>query len=368
MELALARSQEQSGGFVLVAGEPGIGKTRLVHEAVSAAAARGRMVAWGRCEEGDGAPPFWPWVQVMRALLEHPDTGAVRAALGAHGAELAQLVPEVAGVVGDLGPPKPLDPAGARYRFFEAVGGFLEKLATSGALALVIDDLQWADPPSLELTVHLARRVPTLNALLIATYRDVDPAPDGRLTETLAALGRLPGRLNVRLGGLNRDEVAQFMAHEAGGEAPAGVVDVVWARAAGNPFFVGELTRLLVAEKRLTADAAGAAVPWAVRQVVERRLARLPDETQRLLTVAAVTGLDFDLRVVAAAAGVSLDTALDLIDLAVAAGVVAEQPAAAERFVFAHALVQETVYAEASRLRRARLHGQVAEALEQVGG
>jgi tetratricopeptide (TPR) repeat protein len=248
------------------------------------------------------------------------------------------------------------------------VGGFLEDLSGQGPLALVLDDLQWADPPSLELTVHLARRVTALNALLVATYRDVDPAPDGRLTETLAALGRLPGRLHVRLGGLTRDEVAQFMAHEAGGEAPAGVVDVVWARAAGNPFFVGELTRLLVAERRMTAEAASAAVPWAVRQVVERRLARLPTETKRLLTVAAVAGLDFDLRVVAAAAGVELDPALDLIDLAVAAGVVAEQPAAAERFVFAHALVQETVYAEASRLRRARLHAQVADALQLVGG
>lgn len=368
MDLALARSEGRSGGFILVAGEPGIGKTRLVHEAVTAATARGFAVAWGRCEEGDGAPPFWPWVQVIRALLDHPDTAAVRAALGTHGALLAQLVPEVGAVVGELAPPPPLDPAGARYRFFEAVGSFLEGLATSGPLALVIDDLQWADPPSLELTVHVARRIPALNALLIATYRDVDPAPDGRLTETLAALGRLPGRLHVRLGGLNRDEVAEFMAHEAGGEAPAGVVDVVWARAAGNPFFVGELTRLLVAEKRLTADAAGAAVPWAVRQVVERRLARLPDETRRLLTVAAVAGLDFDLRVVAAAAGVGIDPALDHVDLAVAAGVVAEQPAAPERFVFSHALVQETVYAEASSLRRARLHAQVAEALEQVGG
>ncbi len=368
MDLALARSAEQSGGFVLVAGEPGIGKTRLVQQAVSAAAARGCAVAWGRCEEGDGAPPFWPWIQVIRALLRHPDTEAVQAALHSHGAQLAQLVPEVGAVVGDLASLPPLDPAGARFRFFEAVGGFLEGLAASGTLALVIDDLQWADPPSLDLTTHVARRIPALNALLVATYRDVDPAPDARLTETLAALGRLPRGLHVRLGGLERDEVAQFMAHEAGGEAPAAVVDLVWSRAAGNPFFVGELTRLLVAERQLTEDAAGAAVPWAVRQVVERRLARLPDETRRLLTVAAVAGLDFDLRVVAVAAGVELDPALDLVDLAVAAGVVAEQPAAPARFVFSHALVQETVYAEASRLRRARLHGQVAEALEHVGG
>ena len=365
---ALGRSNGQSGGFVLVAGEPGIGKTRLVHEAVSAAAGLGYVVAWGRCEEGDGAPPFWPWIQLIRALLAHPDTEAVRAALRDHGAQLAQLVPEVVAVAGDLATPPALDPAAARYRFFEAVGGFVEGLVAHGPVALVLDDLQWADPPSLELTVHLARRLPALNALLVATYRDVDPAPDGRMIETLAALSRLPGRLVVQLGGLTRDEVAQFMAHEAGGEAPAGVVDVVWARAAGNPFFVGELTRLLVAERRLTEQAASEAVPWAVRQVVERRLARLPDQTRQLLTVAAAAGRDFDLRVVAAAAGVDLDQALDLIDLAVAAGVVAEQPAAAERFAFSHALVQETVYSEASRLRRARLHAQVADALEAVGG
>jgi len=366
MDQVLARSEERAGGFVLVAGEPGIGKTRLVHEAVTAAAGRGYLVAWGRCEEGDGAPPFWPWIQLIRALLEHRDVHAVQAALRGHGAQLAQLVPEVGVLVGEPAPA--LDPAGARYRFFEAVGGFVEGLARHAPVVLVLDDLQWADPPSLELTVHLARGIPALNALLVATYRDVDPAPGGRLTETLAALGRLPGRLLVPLGGLTRDEVAEFMAHEAGGEVPAGVVEVVWARAAGNPFFVGELTRLLVAERRLTEEAATAAVPWAVRQVVERRLARLPNETRHLLTVAAVAGLDFDLRVAAAAAGMELDPALDLIDLAVAAGVVREQPAAAERFVFSHALVQETVYAEASRLRRARLHAQVAEALEKVSG
>lgn len=365
METALFRP----GAIVLVAGEPGIGKTRLVSEAATtAAAASGCAVAWGRCEEGDGAPPFWPWVQVIRALLAHTDTEAVRAALDGHAPELAQLVPEVTAVAGRLGAPPPLDPAGARYRFFEAVAGFVEGLAARRPVAVVLDDLQWADLASLELTAHLARRVPTPRFVLVATYRDVDPAPDARLTETLALLGRLPGRLNVALGGLSRDEVAQFMAHEAGGEAPPGVVDVVWARAGGNPFFVGELTRLLVAERTLTETAAAGAVPWAVRQVVERRLARLPGATRDLLTAAAVAGLDFDLRVVAAAAGVALDQALDLVDVAVAAGVVAEQPASAERFVFSHELVQATVYGDANRLRRARMHARVADALEQVAG
>jgi DNA-binding SARP family transcriptional activator len=356
------------GGIVLVAGEPGIGKTRLVHEAVAAAAAGGCAVAWGRCEDGDGAPPFWPWVQVIRALLRHPDTEAVRAALGDRAPQLAQLVPEVTAVAGEVGAPPPLDPAGARYRFFEAVADFLEGLAARRPVAVVLDDLQWADPPSLELTVYLARRAPALRAVLVATYRDVDPVPGDRLTDTLASLGRLPGRVNVALGGLSRDEVAQFMAHEAGADAPAGVVDVVWARAGGNPFFVGELTRLLVAERSLTEEAAAEAVPWAVRQVVERRLARLPGGTRELLGTAAVVGQDFDLRVVAAAAGMELDRAIDVVDVAVAAGVVAEQPASAERFVFSHELVRDTLYGDATRLRRASLHARVADALELVGG
>ncbi len=357
------------GAIVLVSGEPGIGKTRLVQEAVGRAEARGCAVAWGRGEEGDGAPPFWPWIQVVRSLIGHPDTDLVRAALAPFASELAQIVPEVKDVVGEVTAPAPLDPAAARHRFFEALAGFVERLSDVRPVAVVLDDLHWADPPSLDLTAHVARRVPRMKALLVATYRDVDPPPDDRLTATLAILARLPGRLVFSLEGLSQDEVAAFMGYEAGTEAPAGVVAAVWARAAGNPFFVGELTRMLVAEKGLTEAAANSAgVPWAVRQVVLRRLARLPGETRQLLTTAAVAGQDFDLRVVAGAAGVDLARALDLVDVAVAAGVLREHPESVERFEFAHALVQETVYEDATPLRRARIHGLVADALEKVGG
>jgi hypothetical protein len=275
----------------------------------------------------------------------------------------------VKALAGDVQPPPALDAAAARYRFLDAVASFVERLSQQRPVAVVLDDLHWADPPSLQLTVHLARRLAGLRAVLVATYRDVDPAPDGRLTETLAVLARLPGRLDLRLGGLTQDEVAEFIVHEAGAVAAAGVGEVVWSRAAGNPFFVGELIRLLVAEKRLTAEsAAEVGVPWAVRQVIERRLDRLPSGTRQLLTVAAVAGTEFDLRVVALAAGVDLDRALDQVDLAVAAGVVTEQAAAAECFQFSHALVHETLYEHATRLRRARLHAVVADAIAEVAG
>ncbi len=366
---ALACTGDASGAVVLVAGEPGIGKTRLVEEAAARAASRGCLVAWGRCEEGEGAPPFGPWIQVVRALLAHPDTGAVRAALEPDAAEIAQLVPEVKALVGPLSPPKPLNPASARHRFFDAVAGFLTRLAKEHPVAVILDDLHWADPPSLELTPHLARRLPGTDTCLILTYRDVDPAPDRGLTEVLAALARQPGRVDLSLKGLTRDEVAQFVAHEAGAEAPAGILAAVWDRAGGNPFFVGELTRLLLAEKALTPEpTAGAGVPWAVRQVVGRRTGRLPKATRQLLAVAAVAGNDFDLRIVTRAAGFDLDQALDLVDASVAAGLVAGQPGAVERFRFSHALVQEAIYGELNQLRRARLHGLLADALEEAPG
>jgi DNA-binding SARP family transcriptional activator len=372
VDAALAALEQRVGAVVLVSGEPGIGKTRLAAEAATRAAARGATVVWGRCEEGEGAPPFWPWIQVVRALLATPDRGAVGAAFGPHAAVVAQLVPEVGNVLADVpGEPPPLGPAAARFRLFDAVAGALEELAARRALTIVLDDLHWADSPSIELTAHVAARLDRTAAVLVVTYRDVDPAPHARLAAALARLARHPRRVDLPLAGLSEDEVAQFMAAQAGSAPSPGAVAAVWARAGGNPFFVGELTRLLVSERALTEPepAAAGAVPWAVRQVVERRVARLPAAARRLLTVAGVAGKEFDLRAVAGAAGVDVDRALDLIDPAIAAGLVAEQPEAGpERFTFCHALAQETVYQSVPGLRRCRLHGLLADALEAQGG
>jgi DNA-binding SARP family transcriptional activator len=367
LDAALTISPD-SPAIVLVAGEPGIGKTRLVHEAAARAADAGCVVAWGRCDEGDGAPPFWPWVQIIRSLVRHPDAEPVRAAVAPFAPELAQLVPQVTELAGELPPPAPLDPASARYRFFDAVTGALAGLSQHRPVVVILDDLHWADPPSLQLTGYLARRLSGSNVRLVVTYRDLDPVPDAGLTEILAVLAREPGRFDLPLQGLTQEEVAQFVAHEAGGEQAAAIAAAVWNRTGGNPFFVGELIRLLVAEKALTDATANAArVPRAVRHVVARRMGRLPEATRELLTVAAVAGNDFDLMVVARAANLDLDRALDIVDVAVAAGLVTEQPGLAERFRFSHALVHEAIYQELTQLRRARLHGVVADALEETG-
>jgi len=213
----------------------------------------------------------------------------------------------------------------------------------------------------------VGRRIETRHVLLLATYRDVDPVPTGELTTTLGVMARQPWVSELVLDGLTNAEVALYLSLASGLEPSPEVVATVWARTNGNPFFVGELARLATSEGLADGSAApGQAIPRAVQQVIRRRLGRLPEETNRMLALAAVAGYDFDLRVVASAAGTDVDSALDSIDLAVARGVVVEDQGAVGRFHFSHALVHDTIYGEISALRRARLHAQVGEAIDRV--
>ena len=380
VEDAWQKAGKGSGQVVFVAGEPGIGKTRLVEEVVArvagppagrrgaARAASGEtLVAWGRVDEGEGTPPFWLWVQVIRALVEVADRDLAAAALVPIAGDIAHLVPEIKELMGELPPPPPLDPAAARFQLFEAVTALLLRLSEHQLVVVVLDDLQWADPPSLALTAHLAARIENRRVLLLATYRDVDPVPTAELLATLGVVVRQAWVSEVVLAGLTNPEVARYLSLASGSEPSPEAVATVWARTNGNPFFVGELARLAASEGRADGPgAAGPAVPRAVLQVIRRRLGRLPAETNRMLALATVAGHDFDLRVVASAAGTDLDGALDSIDLAVARGVVVEDRSAVGRFHFSHALVHDAIYGEISALRRARLHAQVGEALVRV--
>jgi DNA-binding SARP family transcriptional activator/tetratricopeptide (TPR) repeat protein len=332
-----------SGRVVLVEGEPGVGKTRLAAAAAEVAAARGFAVLWGRCAEGEGAPPLWPWAQVLRAA------GAAR--------DPAALVPDRAR----------LSPQLARGRLHRALAALLRERSRARPLLVVLDDLHWADAASLALLEFLAADLTGARILVLATYRETDLARAPRLADTLGVLARLPGADRLALHGLGVEEVAGLIRAHAGAEPGPGLAEAVHRRTEGNPFFVTELLRL-GHPGRLAERLVGGPVPAGVRDVIRRRVARLPGDARALLDTAAVVGRDVDLRLVARLSGLQGDLGLAAAETAVAAGLLATVPGQAGSYRFTHALVRETLAGDLAPLHRARLHERVALALLEAYG
>jgi len=359
------------GGVVLLGGEAGIGKTRLVEELAAAAAGRGALVLWGRCWEGEGAPAFWPWVQVVRAYVQASDPAALREDMGAGASDIAQLVPAVRDRLPDLPAPPASEPEAARFRLFDSMAGFLTAAAGRRPLVVVLDDLHGADAPSLALLRFVGREVEPAGPLVVGIYRDDEVDRTHPLLAALADLTRGQRRRRLLLRGLDQRDVASFVTLEAGMEPPPEVVAAVHQQTDGNPFFVTEIVRLLAGQGRLHAAAGGAGVlaaglPEGVRDVVAARLARLSQPCQCVLEVAAVVGRDFELRVLQPATGLPADRLLALLEEAESARVVGAVPEALGRWRFAHALVREVLYEGLPAARRVALHGRAGEALEAV--
>ena len=360
------------GRVVLVAGEPGIGKSCLAEEVARQAAAEGVGVAWGRCYEEEGAPAFWPWVQVVRQLLAQVPAGALGGLLERSGPELGQLLPELKEQTAAVEPPPVVELAAARFRFYQAVSGLLGRLSQDRPLLVVVDDLHWADAGSLGLLAFLASELRQARLTVLGIYRDVDLAAGEPLAETLGVLAREPVVERVTLGGLGEAEVASIIAAVIGTRAAERLVQAVHDRTDGNPFFVSELMRLLKSEGMFAGDeamvAARRAIPAGVREVLQRRLARLPEQTNAVLLVGAVAGRDFDLDLVEAVAGLEDERALEAAEAAVMAGLVIEDEVTVGRYRFAHGLVRETIYESISKARRVRLHARVGQALSSLHG
>src|SRR6266536_1711889 len=357
------------GGVVLLAGEPGIGKTRLAEELAAQATARGALVLWGRCWEGEGAPAFWPWVQVVRAYVKAGDPAALRHDLGAGAVDIAQVVPAVRDCLPDLPVPPPMEPEAARFRLFDSLAGFFRAAAARRPLLLILDDLHWADAPSLALLRFVSRELEHASLLVVGIYRHAEVDEGQALVAALADLTRGQRRRLV-LGGLDQRDVASFVGLVAGVEPPPELAAAVYRQTDGNPFFVTEIVRLLTSRGRLgQAEATSPladGLPEGVKAVVAERLGRLSDSCRRVLEVAAVVGRDFELRVLQPACGLDADRLLELLEEAEAARVVGVVAGGLGRWRFAHALVREVLCEGLPAARRVRLHGRVGEALEDV--
>jgi len=263
-----------SGSVALLAGELGIGKTRMAEELAVHAGLRDIRVLWGRCYEGDGAPPFWPWVQVIRAAVRGQEPDALLAELGSAAADIAALVPAVRERLPGLPVAPSVEPAQARFRLFDSITAFLTGAAARQPLVLILDDLHWADAPSLLLLSLVARELRSARLLVVGTCREGEGGQHA-LAEILADLAREPVAVYFRLRGLGEPQVARFIEAVAGWHPSAPLVAAVYQQTEGNPFFVTELVRLLAAEGQPMSAPGGAlplAIPPTVRAAIGRRL------------------------------------------------------------------------------------------------
>jgi DNA-binding CsgD family transcriptional regulator len=374
LQAALEDALAGRGRLVLLVGEPGIGKTRTAREFATHAGQRGALVLWGRCHESVGAPPYWPWVQLLRTYVRDREAEQLRADMGVGAADIAGIVPEVRDRLPDLpGPPPLADPEQARFRLFDSTTAFLYRAAHHQPLVCVLDNLHWADKPSLLLLEFLAQELGTSRILVLGTYRDTELSRQHPLVDTLGELTRERPPRRMLLRGLSRGDVGRFIETTTGIAPPPALVEAVYTQTEGNPLFLTEVVRLLVQDGELAPErwqqepSASVKIPEGVREVIGKRLNRLSPPCNQTLTMAAVIGREFGLEELARLLNeVSEERVLETLEEAVAARVIEEVPQAVGRYQFTHALIQATLYDELTTARRLRLHRRIGEVLEDL--
>ncbi len=374
LDAALGEALSGRGRLVVLTGEPGIGKTALARAFVERAAERGAAWAWGTCWDGGGAPAYWPWVQVVRALARNEDATSLRDLLGDGAPWLAGLLPELSETPGPPAQQGAMDSDQARFRLFDALASLLAAVSERRPLVVVLDDLHWADVSSLLALEFVAKTVPDMPVLAIAAYRHVEAHAREELAAPLGGLARAAIRLPLK--GLDRDDVGRLAAARAGSlvtpAEPAGIaprlISAVHAASAGNPFYVDELVQLLARQGRLH-DIRGLdrplPLPDSVRDAIRRRLAMLDDDALGMLGAAAVIGGEFRLATLAGVLEAPQPATLARLEGPLRAGIVVAAPDPG-RFAFQHALVRDTLLENLGATRRARLHRSAAEVLEAL--
>src|SRR6266487_484695 len=357
------------GRLFLVAGEPGIGKTWLAEHLAGLAVERGVGVLWGRCWEGGGAPPFWPWTQIIGRLADGCDDETLAAYLGAGAGAIAQLIPGLAerlGTTATSPDPSPESDA-ARFYLFKAITDFFKQAATARPLLLILDDLHAADDPSMLLLQFLARDLRGARLLVVGTYRDMEaerPLGLGAAVGDLVRGGHL-----ATLRGLDREDVRGLIEGLSGVVPSDTKIAAIYEATEGNPLFVREAVRLLATEATLERPGRlGVPIPGSVRAVIQRRLAPLSADAVQALSAAAVVGREFDLSLVGPVGELPVERVLGSLSEAAALGVVAEEPGVVGRYRFSHSLMREVIYERLPIPARMQLHRRVGEAIEGVYG
>ncbi len=363
----LASTLRGQGQVFLVCGEPGIGKTRIADEVSEIARARGMRVLWGRCWEAGDSPPYWPWIEVLRECIgdRAPDSALDPVAIlgierptesspcTSEGVR-ASIAPEES----DLG----------RFALYEATTRLLKRTAESCPLLVVLDDLHAADAASLQLLRFVAHSLRGSSIFLIGTYRDVEIKTTPQLGAILADISR--DARTIKLHGLGRKDVGEFVRASGGGGFGKETLEVLYRTTGGNPFFLNETLRLVLAEQNLAnmghESIRKIAIPDTVRAAIRRRIALVPPAVRDALRIGAVIGVEFDFALLQRVTELDSGPLHDIVGQGIAAELLSEQATALGSYRFVHSLTAETIYRDLEPGERSAMHQKTASAMERL--
>jgi uncharacterized membrane protein len=372
---AIDRALSGHGSVVMMAGGPGVGKTRLAMEMAEYASGVGFRCLVGHCYERDEPFPFLPFAEIIEGSVAESGLDDFRRRVGDNAAELAQIAPSLRRVFQDIPQPMELPPAQKRRHLFQSVSDTTGRAAQLRPQLYIVEDLHWADESSLALLIHLANRVAHLPVVIIGTYRDGYTENNPALVRTLEELIRM-GVRPLKLGGLSEDAVAEMLHGMSQRQVPETLVSLIFEESQGFPFFVEEVYRHLIEEGKVF-DAAGQfradieiaedEVPENVRLIVGRRLERLDENVKRALTAAAVIGRSFSFKLLTAICEIEVDELFTIVEKAQQMGIIiASSEGLARPIIFTHELVRQTLLAGISAPRRQHLHAGVADAIARL--
>jgi DNA-binding winged helix-turn-helix (wHTH) protein/DNA polymerase III delta prime subunit len=368
LELELVEALSGRGRFVLLSGEPGIGKTRTAQELARRAQQLGMESWFGRCLEEEGAPALWPWTQLVREAVRARGAASVQALMGVGAADLLHALPDLGRTLPALPSPPPIDAEPARLRFFHSMSSFLAAASEQRPLLIILDDLQRADVASLRLLAFLLRQMRASRALLVGTIRRAPRSDEAGVYGLVYELAREEPHRTVELSGLSRDALPQFVQLGSAGALPDAALDALYEQSAGNPLY---LRRLLQGgwpgdDSRASWRERLARAPHdqGLSAIIQRHLAMLPRPCRTLLHSASVLGREFSSGLLARLSELDVETVAARLAPALAVRLLSPVAHTLGGFRFTHGLIRAALYEDIEPDMRSQLHARAALALE----